>query len=212
MAYPFGTDAQGRGRFLLRTPDGKGELTAPFCGAHYAENLACVAAAAHELGLTRDEVIAGIQSMAADSQRFCCKVGSGVMVIDDTYNANPLSMTKSIRTAAILADGRPLVLVLGDMRELGEEAAMHHEELGRVIAGVEPAAILYRGELIETVSKGFGETIAPAGDAATFLDTWRKLGLKDAVVLFKGSRSLKMEELSNALCRELHAEVQGAHQ
>jgi len=208
----LGTDAQGRGRFSLRTPDGNGELTAPFCGTHYAENLACVAAAAHQLGLTRKDVIAGIQSMAADSQRFCCKVGNGVMVIDDTYNANPLSMTKSIKTAAALSEGRPLVLVLGDMRELGEETRQHHEALGRTLAALAPDAVFYKGDLMKSVAKGYGETLVPAGEASDFIAAWRNLNLKEAVVLFKGSRSLKMEELSNALCREVHAEAQGVHQ
>nr|WP_279593601.1 UDP-N-acetylmuramoyl-tripeptide--D-alanyl-D-alanine ligase [Pseudodesulfovibrio sp. S3-i] len=205
----LGASDGGWGRFRLRTPEGDGELTAPFCGDHYAENLACVAAVAHQLGLTREEVISGVQTMAADAQRFCCKVGGEVMVIDDTYNANPLSMARSIRTAANLADGRPLILVLGDMRELGNEATLHHEALGRVIRETAPAAIFYKGEFLDAVARGYGGPIHQTGNLEEFLDAWRGLGIDRAVVLVKGSRSLKMETLANGLCRELNAEAQG---
>jgi UDP-N-acetylmuramoyl-tripeptide--D-alanyl-D-alanine ligase len=63
-------------------------------------------------------------------------LASGLAVIDDTYNANPASMAASIRAAAEMATSmnRRLVLVLGEMRELGSEAAPGHEEVGRVAA------------------------------------------------------------------------------
>lgn len=204
-----GADTEGWGRFRLKTPEGDGELTAPFCGEHYAENLACVAAAAHQLGLTREDVVSGVQSMAADSQRFCCKIGGDVMVIDDTYNANPLSMTRSIQTAADMADNNPLVLVLGEMRELGAEAAMRHEELGRIVAEVAPAAVYYKGDHLEDVSRAYGGDVQQLSTTDEFLDAWRDMGIDRGVVLVKGSRSLKMEEYANALCREINAGAQG---
>jgi UDP-N-acetylmuramoyl-tripeptide--D-alanyl-D-alanine ligase len=205
----LGTESDGRGRFRLKTPDGDGELTAPFNGIHYAENLACVAAAAHCLGLSRDEVIKGVGSMAADPQRFCCKVGKGVMVIDDTYNANPLSMAKSVRTAREMAGERPLVLVLGDMRELGPEAMALHEELGRVLRETAPAMVFYKGDHFLDVERGFGSYMREAGKPAEFLEAWHELCITEGVVLIKGSRSLKMEEFANVLCRELDARSQG---
>lgn len=205
----LGADGNGDGRFRLRTPEGEIELTAPFCGAHYAENLACVAAAAHHLGLTRDDVIAGVRTMVADPQRFCRKTGGGIMVIDDTYNANPLSMAGSIRTAREMAGDGPLVLVLGDMRELGAEAAMRHEELGRIIREAAPAMVFYKGDHFPDVERGFGGYMRRAGEPGEFLKAWRELCISKGVVLVKGSRSLKMELLANALCREVNAEAQG---
>ncbi|WFS61985.1 UDP-N-acetylmuramoyl-tripeptide--D-alanyl-D-alanine ligase [Pseudodesulfovibrio thermohalotolerans] len=205
----LGSTPDGRGRYRLRTPDGDGELTAPFCGTHYAENLACVAAAAHSLGMTRDEVVSGVQTLAADPQRFCCKIGNGVTVIDDTYNANPLSTAKAIRTAAGMACGLPLVLVLGDMRELGDETAMRHEEIGRIANEAAPLAVFYKGEHRADVERGLGGKAQAITDVDELLKAWRALELDRAVVLVKGSRSLKMELFANALCRELNAEVQG---
>jgi len=204
-----GAETEGWGRFRLKTPEGDGELTAPFRGEHYAENLACVAAAAHQLGLSRDDVAAGVKDMGADGQRFCCKVGGAVTVIDDTYNANPLSMARSIRTAASMAGDAPLVLVLGDMRELGAEAVRHHEELGRVAAEVQPAAVFYKGGHLDDVARTCGGEVIPLASPDEFLRAWRETGIDRGVVLVKGSRSLKMEEYANALCRELNAGAQG---
>ena len=204
-----GAEAEGWGRFRLKTPEGDGEITLPFCGEHFAENLACVAATARQLGLTRDDVIEGIKDMAPDGQRFCCKIGGSVMVIDDTYNANPLSMARSIRTAANMADGGPLTLVLGDMRELGGEAVMRHEELGRVLAEVTPAAVFYKGDHMGDVARTYGGGITALTSPDEFPRTWRETGIDRGVVLVKGSRSLKMEAYANALCRELNAGAQG---
>lgn len=201
-----GADREGWGRFTLRTPEGDGALTAPFCGAHYAENLACVAAVCHKLGISRDEVIEGIQTLSADPQRFCCREVGGATIIDDTYNANPLSMARSIETAKTIAGDRPLVLVLGDMRELGDEAVMQHEKLGRIIRDAAPAACFYKGDHFGDVVRGMGGSGADKiGGADTFIKAWRALGVTGPVVLVKGSRSLKMEEFTSALGRELTA-------
>jgi len=204
VASYLGAEAEGRGLFRLRTPEGDGEFAAPFFGEHYAENLACVAAIAHQLGLTRDDVIKGVQSIQADSQRFCCKAIGTTLVIDDTYNANPLSMDRSIKTAAEIAGNRPLVLVLAEMRELGAEAKMHHEELGKLIKGIAPKALFYRGDYTDDVLVGLDNgKLTKLTNPDEFIEEWREMKLEEAVVLVKGSRSLKMEDFANALCREL---------
>lgn len=199
-----GTDREGWGRFTLRTPEGDGEFEAPFCGGHYAENLACVAAVCHQLGISRDEVIKGVQTLTADPQRFCCRDINGGCLIDDTYNANPLSMARSIETAGTMAGDRPLVLVLGDMRELGDEAVLQHEKLGRLIADTAPAACFYKGDHFDDVLRGAGGSgVTHIDSVDDFIKAWRALGVTGPVVLVKGSRSLKMEGFAAALGREL---------
>jgi len=206
VASFLAAEANGWGRFRLRTPDGDGEITAPFCGDHFAENLACVAAAAHQLGLTREDVIKGISTLKTDSQRFCCKGSDSVLVIDDSYNANPLSMAHSLKTAAKMAGARPLVLVLGDMRELGEETSMRHEELGRLVRDMDPKAFFYKGSLQEDVRRGLNGSIhlSEVHSPEEFIQAWNDLELDEAVVLVKGSRSLKMETFAGALCKRLN--------
>jgi len=208
----LGGQPDGKGLFRLKTPEGEVEFSAPFCGGHYAENLACVAAVARQIGIGLDDVVKGVLSIVPDTQRFCCKLAGNAMVIDDTYNANPLSMARSIRTAAEMAGDRPLVLVLGDMRELGAEAKMRHEELGRLIREVAPKAVFYKGAHCGDVICGLDgdESVLTRVDGPdAFMQAWRSLGIEGAVVLFKGSRSMRMEEISGVLCKELGA-VAGA--
>jgi len=200
-----GTDREGWGRFTLRTPEGDGEFDAPFNGEHYAENLACVAAVCAQVGITRAEVIEGVQAIDADPQRFCCKEFGCATLINDTYNANPLSTVRSIRTAKTMAGDRPLVLVLGEMRELGAEAEKQHEELGRVIKEVAPLGCFYKGGHFEDVARGMGSAPVKLDDVDDFMKAWRDLGVTDPMVLVKGSRSLKMEEYAGVLSRALDA-------
>lgn len=194
----LGPSQDGSGRFLLRTPKGELEFDAPFCGEHFAENLAAVAAAAHTVGLGPQHVVDGASRFAADSQRFCYRPVGSVTLIDDTYNANPLSMKRSIETAKSIAEDRPLILLLADMLELGSEAALRHRELGEVLALVKPDAVYWKGEHIDDVRAGYPDVVA-LNDPAQFARDWEEMNIHDAVVLLKGSRSMKMEQYTKAL-------------
>lgn len=134
-------------------------------------------------------------------------LASGLAVIDDTYNANPASMSASIRAAAEMAAvmGRQLVLVLGEMRELGSEAARGHEEVGRVAAEHRPRLV---------IAVGGGETqrvtdTALAGGADVLFLPSVDQGLPaivDAVrasdfVLVKASRSSGTDRVVSELVR-----------
>ena len=125
---------------------------------------------------------------------------AGRTVIDDSYNANPASMRASI---ALLAQqqGRPRVAVLGAMRELGEEAAQLHAELGAFAAGMVEVVVAYGPEveaLAEGVRMGGKEPWVVAGpdDVAERLAPHLPPG---AVVLFKGSRGVALERCVLAL-------------
>lgn len=201
----LGPGQYGSGRFLLRTPKGEHEFEAPFCGEHFAENLAAVAAAAHTVGLSPQHVIDGAARFSADNQRFCCRPEGSIMVIDDTYNANPLSMRRSVETARAIAGERPLVLLLGDMLELGEESAKRHHELGETLAVIKPEAVFWKGKHIADVRSAYPD-VAPLTTPEDFAENWKNLKLDDAVVLLKGSRSMKMEEYTKALRGVLQGE------
>ncbi|WP_029898290.1 UDP-N-acetylmuramoyl-tripeptide--D-alanyl-D-alanine ligase [Desulfohalovibrio reitneri] len=183
------------------------EAELPYLGSHLAENMAAVAAAADAHGLSLDENVAGLAEPVCVEQRFQRRRLGDFEIIDDSYNANPLSVAVAVDCAASLAGGRgcPLVLVLGDMLELGggEEAA--HEELGRRLAECSGQAVIYRGGQAEAVRRGLAgaKTLAEVETGEDFLRAWRDLGIEGGVVLFKGSRSCRMEELHQALCREL---------
>lgn len=207
------TPSDAYGLYRLWVGGREFDVTAPFRGAYGSENVAAVAAVAHMLGLDLQAIRQGLAQARMPAQRFNQVQAGSWLLIDDTYNANPLSMGRMLDAAAERAAGRPFVAVLGAMLELGSQAAMEHEALGRRLAGLNPSAIVWKGLHAEDVRKGL--TLAGyAGpwqvvtDAGEFMKTWQTLqdyGLENkaaksgGVVLFKGSRSNRLETLVAAL-------------
>lgn len=171
---------------------------------HVAENMAAVAAMAMELGLSLATVESALSAYSPVAQRFVqSRVGSW-LVIDDTYNANPVSMARSIREAARLAAGKRLVLVLGDMLELGEEASRAHRELGGLIAQTGASHCFFHGQHSQDVQagllgfEGFFQKVSGPEEVLQVLGATRR---DEGVMLFKGSRGCKMEQYHSALER-----------
>ncbi|WP_320173090.1 UDP-N-acetylmuramoyl-tripeptide--D-alanyl-D-alanine ligase [Maridesulfovibrio sp.] len=200
----------GSGRFLIKAGDETAEVILPTCGSHFAENAAAVTCAAHQLGIELTEIAERLATVELPKQRFHCHTHGKWTLIDDSYNANPLSMSRAIETAKRIADDRPLVLVLGDMLELGEEAGCAHCDLGSKIAETRPEATFYHGKhYSEVASQTNGSTLVPVKQPIEFLNGIHELGLSDAVVLFKGSRSCHMEDYFYALNNDINGENEG---
>ncbi|HTN87136.1 MAG TPA: Mur ligase family protein, partial [Sorangium sp.] len=128
----------------------------------------------------------------------------GTVVIDDSYNANPLSMRSSLRTAAELAGalGKRLVLLLGEMRELGALAAAEHDALGAEVGSMRPAALIAVGgeaSRIARAAEAAGVRAWFAGDASAAADRALETVERGDLVLVKGSRGIRMERIVEAL-------------
>ncbi|PKN08412.1 MAG: hypothetical protein CVU73_08180 [Deltaproteobacteria bacterium HGW-Deltaproteobacteria-8] len=189
----------GRGLYEIITDGQAFWAELPACGAHFAENAAAVAGACHLLGLTPDQIADGLAKAELPGQRFCCAEAGGWRVVDDSYNANPLSMRRSLEAARLLAGDAPLVLVLGDMKELGAGAAKAHEEMGTLLPGLKPVAVFFQGEFAAAVARGAGNgtAITEVSEPAIVLGALH--AMKAGVVLVKGSRSCRMELYAQAL-------------
>ena len=217
-AAPATTDAPAaegpddrRGLYHLWLGTTRCVVTAPFRGEYGAENVVAVAAVAHQLGLSNAEIAQGLAQSTLPEQRFNqTRVGQWLL-IDDTYNANPLSMRRMLDAAAERAAGRLFVPVLGEMLELGSQAAEEHEALGRLLADLKPAAIFWKGGHGEDVRAGLtrGGYTGPwfeVYDAAAFASEWAQLAQgafasskTGGVMLFKGSRGNRLECLLQTL-------------
>ncbi|THB66773.1 MAG: UDP-N-acetylmuramoyl-tripeptide--D-alanyl-D-alanine ligase [Desulfovibrio sp.] len=211
------------GRFRITLAGEEIETTAPLRGNMGAENVACVAAAAHVMGMSPSRIARGFAGFAPPEQRLNAVRKGKWLLIDDSYNANPLSMAASLGVAQNMAEdmahhmeqlgeqAAPLVAVLGEMREMGELAAQAHQELGRGLAQLRPAAVFWRGGHGDDVAQGLGGhgniPFVQVTSADNFLLHWKQTGLAETggVALVKGSRSIRMEELYQALSRELDA-------
>jgi UDP-N-acetylmuramoyl-tripeptide--D-alanyl-D-alanine ligase len=180
------------------------EVVLPLVGAHFAGNVLAAAAAAHRLGATLDQIGRGLSRAELPAGRFACVPAGDRCVIDDSYNANPLSMLASLEAAREMAGDRPLVLVLGEMRELGPAAPAEHRALGRAVAGSGARALFWRGSFGEDVQLGlrkggFGGVFATVDSEGELLGRLDGLGLGGAVILVKASRALALDRYASAL-------------
>lgn len=191
----LGPGDKGQGRFRLDLDGELVEFEAPFTGAYFAENMIAAAAVAHSLGAEAVDIVGGILDAGVPEHRFQVIDAGAWTVVDDAYNANPLSMRCSVENTAEMAENGELVLVLGDMLELGSGAADLHRELGGHIAAAKPRAVFWQGGHAADVEAGLGGASAftriyePNDLAANLKD----MGISGGVVLIKGSRSCKME-------------------
>ncbi|WP_028576510.1 UDP-N-acetylmuramoyl-tripeptide--D-alanyl-D-alanine ligase [Desulfomicrobium escambiense] len=164
---------------------------------HVPENVAAVTAMALELGVPTRTIEAGLAAFSPVAQRFVQNRVGAWLFIDDTYNANPVSMAQSIREAERIAQGQRLVLVLGEMRELGEDSARAHRELGALVASTSATHCFFHGRHVSDVQSGLGEhhgVFSAVNSGEELLQAVASLRGEGGVMLFKGSRGCRMEQ------------------
>lgn len=200
-AYAGSTD-DGSGLYRLWLKGTILEVKAPFRGGFGAENVIAVAAAAHQLGVPPVEIAEGLAEGQLPKQRFACTHVGQWLMIDDSYNANPLSFNRMLEAAAHMAtegSGQPFVCVGGEMGELGNLTAEAHVALGRQLAAIRPQLILWKGKYHEKVVSGLQEgkytgRFFPVTAPNEMLDALATENLSGGVILFKGSRFNKLEQ------------------
>jgi UDP-N-acetylmuramoyl-tripeptide--D-alanyl-D-alanine ligase len=181
-------------RLIAQTPSGDFTADLQVPGEHNARNALAATAAAIALNLPLESIVAGLEKFCGVAGRLQRKPARlGATVIDDTYNANPASLRAAIAVLAQATGKR--MLVLGDMGELGENAAAFHAEIGVAArqSGVEKLFAL--GELSRDAVRKFGsgaQHFESIEDLQNALDA--ELGA-DTTVLVKGSRFMKMERV-----------------
>ncbi len=185
----------------LRTPIGDARVELRLPGIHSVRNALAAAAAALATGAALDEIVAGLQGAHGAPSRMQSKRGlRGARVIDDTYNANPASVRAAIDVLAACTGRR--VLALGDLGELGGDAAQLHRELGEYAdrAGID--ALYTVGTLSAQAAAVFTREHAHfETQDALIAALLSQLG-GDLTLLVKGSRSARMENVVNALIEE----------
>jgi UDP-N-acetylmuramoyl-tripeptide--D-alanyl-D-alanine ligase len=174
-------------------------LEVPFTQAHLRSDLLAAVAAARAVGVTPSGRVALALSPGRGQRR---TLAGDVTVIDDCYNANPMSMRAALNdlsaTAAAQSRSRA-VAVLGDMLELGPREREFHAELGEQAAAAGVDVLVTVGPLAAAISERFdGEThaVADAGEAAAIVPQLLSPG---DVVLVKASRGVGLELVCRAL-------------
>jgi UDP-N-acetylmuramoyl-tripeptide--D-alanyl-D-alanine ligase len=167
-----------------------GEVVFGFTARHQATNAAAALTAAEALGVTPPQEPIEVEFSLWRSQE--SELPGGGLLINDSWNANPVAMRAALAHLLERADGRRTVAILGEMAELGPEAARYHEEIGLAAEGVD--VVLGVGELARRYRPAkWAPTAAEA--VAVALD----LARPGDAILVKGSRSVGLEVVADAL-------------
>ena len=178
----------------LTTPLGEISLRLSLLGAHNVLNILAATAASVSAGATLQQVQKGLENLAAVPGRLELKVGiNGARVLDDTYNANPGSLTAGLMVLGNAVGER--ILVMGDMAELGESAAEIHGDAGALARKLGVDSLYTLGEMTKYTSQRFGKGAKHFSVHADLIEYLKRVMHPGAIVLVKGSRVMKMEQV-----------------
>ena len=191
-----------------REPDGvRLAVDLPLAGAHSALNAAAASAAALAAGIPASAVaksLAGV-TVLSPGRMNVIEANDGLIVIDDSYNANVESMLAGLKALAQAGRERTTWAILGEMRELGDSSVMAHDEVGRAVVrlGIDNLIVVgqnARPMFLAAAAEGFYNGEARFAD--TIEDAERifdEHGRSDDIVFVKASRAAGLDKLVTAL-------------
>ena len=197
-----------RSEFKLHIGSQVHDINLPLAGEHNVNNALAAAACAHALNIDISDIVVGLENARPAKGRLNSQLLGMHRLIDDTYNANPHSVRAAAKVLA--AQTGTQVMVLGDIGELGEAAISEHQSLGRTIATTGINVLLCVGQYAPYTVAGAQEisainahAFADKDSLLAYLQSYLQAQqAQPCTVLFKGSRSMEMETLINALVEE----------
>jgi UDP-N-acetylmuramoyl-tripeptide--D-alanyl-D-alanine ligase len=182
----------GPGGDVAELPEG---LRLPFTSAHMRQNALAALAAARAVGVEPEGQIA-VALSAMRGQRL--ELPGGIVVVNDCYNANPMSMRAALDDLAVSATGRRIA-VLGDMLELGPDELRFHEEIGAHARAAGVDVLVTVGPLAQAMAAPFGGETHHASDAQAATRLVGTLVAPGDTVLVKASRGVGLEAVAEGL-------------
>ncbi|MBN2287913.1 MAG: UDP-N-acetylmuramoyl-tripeptide--D-alanyl-D-alanine ligase [Candidatus Glassbacteria bacterium] len=199
-------EKSGRPGFLLE-PGGR-RIRLPLYGEHNIYNALAAAAVGRVLGIGDEAIVEGLETASGLSMRMDLKKIGGLLVLDDSYNANPTSMEAALKTLAGIDHPGPGVAVLGEMLELGPDSGKLHRRLASRLAGLPLELVFFVGDQARAMAESYlaaggdGKKVSVAADAAA---CWEQLQEKlhgDELLLVKGSRGIGLDYIVRQLEKE----------
>jgi UDP-N-acetylmuramoyl-tripeptide--D-alanyl-D-alanine ligase len=192
-------------RFTLVMQNGKSkEIYFPLLGRYNIYNALAAVAVAFALGIELDLIEKGLSSFKPlDLHMQLNNFYNGIKILNDSYNASPLSVKSALETLAEVAQKNIKIAILGDMLELGEKADFYHREIGKEVAKLSIDILITvgpEGKVIAQSSKEEGM----AEERVFSFEKDEKIKLSKKLlsltkpgdyILLKGSREMKMEEI-----------------
>lgn len=187
--------------FELVTDMGKIAIHLPMPGEHSIQNALAAAAVARALDIPLTHIKAGLERFKAVTGRLQNKIGiNGIRIIDDTYNANPISMRAALNVLASFSGQK--VFVMGDMFELGEGAVSLHRQIGTDAKKLGIHKLFGVGTATAAAVEAFGPGATHYPDKNALVAALLQNLDPNTSVLVKGSRGMRMEEVVFALMQE----------
>lgn len=181
-------------KFMYKGNSYTGHLKA--YGENLVYNVVAAIAAATELGINIEEAILSLKDFEPESGRFeIISLRNGSFIINDAYNANPVSMEMSLNTFNKLyfREEYKRIVILGDMKELGEVSAQKHKELGELVNKMEFDGVYFLGEYYKDF--GVGEEIKSIPEAVSIIKEDLENEKRKLAILCKGSHSTGIFEI-----------------
>jgi len=184
--------AEGRTRMRVGTPDGEAELDLPFTEAYNVQNVLCAIA----IGTAAGAQVADMADRAGDIRLSrlrgeLVRLSGDVVIVNDCYNANPISMRAALDHLMTLEAPGRRIAVLGDMRELGPDSAAYHREIGAHARAIGVDAVVGVGPDARDYAP---DVHVPNVDAA--IEPVAEMLLSGDRLLVKGSRGVALERLT----------------
>jgi UDP-N-acetylmuramoyl-tripeptide--D-alanyl-D-alanine ligase len=196
-------DNEGRAEFILKVnAEDFGRIKLSIIGRHNVYNALRAIAVGILYEVDFDKIKSAIETYQPISMRMQKLVVNGITIINDTYNSNPMSMIAAIDLLASLKSDGKKVLVVGDMLELGEESNRLHDDIGEYIGKSKSAEMLVTmGEKAVRIAEtaiAFGmekSNVSICQNNSEVIERLGKILSKGDIVLIKGSRGMKMEQI-----------------
>jgi UDP-N-acetylmuramoyl-tripeptide--D-alanyl-D-alanine ligase len=185
-------DRAGQARLVFRGV----EMRVPVPGRHQAANAMLVLALAERLGVAPADAAPALGAARVPGGRWEAIAAGDRTVINDAYNANPASMLAAFDTVRAVLGDRPLVLLLGTMRELGSAEAEAHARIADAAVRLTPAVLGAVGAFVPALARHagtLGDRLVTAPDADALGRAVAPRVPRRAVVLLKASRGVRME-------------------
>ena len=175
-------------------------------GSHNARNAALAFAVARLLGVSPERAASALTACGPPQQRTRIEhLGSGCVLIDDTYNASPSSVRAALGLLALFPHREPLV-ILGDMLDLGAHTEAEHLALLPLLRALGKQSLMLYGPAMASLADALGDRVLALPPPGITESTCVPSDLYDRVVLVKGSRGMHMERWAERVRKaEAHA-------
>jgi len=176
-------------------------------GYHNLYNGVLAAAVCYHVGADIDMIKEGIENAEMEEHRMHVLKCGDIIVLDDCYNASPVSVKSALDTVSVISGNkkRRSIAVLGDMLELGDSGPQLHYDTGLYAAKKGIDVLITSGKLAQNMCRGFEQGTVKKDRCFTYMD---QKSLRDElknivkagdIILVKGSRANKLEEIVNFL-------------